>query len=169
MSIKEALPASERSEPQPGAWLDPKDFESVVRLTPLIAIDLIVRSPEGRILVGRRKNEPARNTLFVPGGRITKNETKAAAFRRLTREELGVEIGIEEARFIGAYEHFYATNRLGKPGFGTHYIVLAYALNRSVPAEALPNDQHGEYVWMGPSELLACAEVHENTKAYFRT
>jgi colanic acid biosynthesis protein WcaH len=29
-------------------------------------------------------------------------------------------------------------------------------------------EQHSDYVWMTPPELLACHEVHENTKAYFR-
>ena len=88
-------------EPKPGQWLQPEDFESIIRLTPLVSIDLIVRSPDGRVLVGRRNHEPARNTYFVPGGRITKNETRAAAFRRLTREELGAEKSIDEARFLG--------------------------------------------------------------------
>ncbi len=156
------------SEPQPGQWLDPEDFAAIIRLTPLISIDLVVRTPDGRVLVGRRKHEPAKGTFFVPGSRITKNETQDAAFRRIAREELGLELAIENARLLGVYEHLYPTNRLERAGFGTHYIVLGYEVNLPQQPASLPQDQHGEYGWMTPAELLASAEVHENTKAYFR-
>ncbi len=156
------------AEPKPGEWMAPADFERVIRLTPLVAIDLIVRSPEGKVLVGRRTYEPARNQFFVPGGRITKNEALPAAFERISREELGIGLRMADARFVGVNDHLYATNRFGKPGFGTHYVTLAYEIGLALDLSALPKDQHGEYLWMSPSEVLQCPEVHENTKAYFR-
>jgi len=153
-------------EPKPGHRLPAADFDSVVRLTPLVAIDLIVRSPEGRVLVGRRTNEPAKGRFFVPGGRVTKNETLAAAFRRISLAELGVEKKIEDARFVGVYEHFYATNNHEVAGFGTHYVVLAYELTSTAQDLLLPDDQHGEFAWLTEAELLRSPEVHENAKAY---
>jgi colanic acid biosynthesis protein WcaH len=155
-------------EPMPGQRLEPEDFDSVVRLTPLVAIDLVVRSPDGRLLVGRRNNEPAKGWYFVPGGRITKNETLAAAFKRISLAELGVEKRIEEARFLGIYEHIYATNNHELAGFGTHYVVLAHELTSPIHDLPLPMDQHGEFAWLTEVELLLCPEVHANTKAYFK-
>jgi GDP-mannose mannosyl hydrolase len=155
-------------EPKPGEWIAPEEFANVIRLTPLVAIDLVVRSPEGRVLVGRRNNEPAKGLLFVPGSRISKNETLAAAFKRITKEELGREVLLEQARFVGVYEHLYPTNRFERPGFGTHYIVLAYELRLELDPKVLPMDQHGEYLWLQPEELLRSCEVHANTKAYFK-
>ena len=155
------------AEPKPGEWIAPGEFAEVIRLTPLVAIDLVVRSAEGRVLVGRRVNEPAKGLLFVPGSRISKNETRAAAFKRITREELGVELEIERSRFLGVYEHLYPTNRFERAGFGTHYIVLAHELRHALDHSKLPKDQHGEYLWLTPEELLASPEVHANTKAYF--
>ena len=154
-------------EPKAGVRLDPRDFARVIRLTPLVAIDIIVRSPDGRVLLGRRNNEPAKGCFFVPGGRITKNETLAAAFKRISLAELGVEKKMEEARFLGVYEHFYSTNNLEQAGFGTHYVTLAYEVTSPVEDALLPKDQHGEYAWKTEAELLSCAEVHENTKVYF--
>ena len=156
------------TEPKPGEWLPAEEFAQVIRLTPLVAIDLVVISQEGRVLLGRRTNEPAHGSLFVPGSRISKNECLAAAFRRITREELGKEVPLEQARLLGVYEHFYPTNRFKQPGYGTHYIVLAHELRLTLDPATLPKDQHGEYLWLLPHELLASAEVHENTKAYFR-
>lgn len=154
-------------EPKPGEWMKPEEFENVVRLTPLVAIDLVVRSPDGRVLVGRRTHEPAKDVFFVPGGRITKNETLAAAFRRISREELGIELQLNTARFLSVNEHIYSTNRFGKQGFGTHYITLAYEVILSLETSQLPTDQHGEYAWMSPPELLSSPDVHANTKLYF--
>ena len=155
-------------EPKPGQWLAAEDFERIVRLTPLVSIDLVVRAPNGRLLVGRRKHEPAKGTFFVPGGRITKNETRAAAFQRLTRDELGVKLEIEQARFLGVYDHFYPTNRFERPGFGTQYVVLAYEIKMPLQITSLPNEQHGEYRWLEPDEALRSPEVHPNTQAYLR-
>lgn len=157
-----------KREPKPGEWIPPDEFAEVIRLTPLVAIDLVVRSPDGRVLVGRRLNEPAKGVFFVPGSRITKNETRAAAFERITREELGTALSICRARFLGAFEHIYPTNRFELPGFGTHYLTLAYELPLSPDELLLPNDQHGEYLWMLPNEVLSSPGVHDNTKAYFR-
>jgi colanic acid biosynthesis protein WcaH len=156
------------SQPRPPQWLDPDDFERVVRLVPLISIDLIVRSSDQRVLLGRRTQEPARNTLFTVGGRIGKNETRAAAFERIALDELGVRKRIDEGRFHGVYEHLYPANFFGKPGFGTHYIVLAYELPLEISLDQLPRDQHGSFVWKTEAELLVCPEVHEYVKNYFR-
>jgi colanic acid biosynthesis protein WcaH len=156
------------AEPKPGEWLSPSDFATVIRLTPLVSIDLIVRSSEGRVLVGRRKHEPAKGTYFVTGGRITKNESRAAAFQRIAREELGLDARLEHARFVGVYDHFYPANRLEQAGYGTHYVSIAYELTLHQSPSALPLDQHGEYAWLTVRELLANPEVHENTKAFFR-
>ena len=160
--------ASPAIEPKPGEWVSPSEFAEVIRLTPLVAIDLIVKSKEGQVLVGRRTNEPAKGFLFVPGSRISKNETMAAAFRRITREELGHVVPLDQARFRGVYEHLYATNRFGRPGFGTHYIVLAYELSLELDSATLPSDQHAEYLWLQPEELIRSPDVHPNTKAYFK-
>jgi len=155
-------------EPKPGEWMAAEDFETVLRLTPLVAIDLVVRSPEGRVLLGRRTYEPAKNALFVPGGRITKNELRSVAFKRISQEELGIELNMADARFLGVSDHIYNTNRFGKEGFGTHYVTLAYEVRIFIETAALPKEQHGEYVWLTTAELLDSPDVHENTKAYFR-
>jgi colanic acid biosynthesis protein WcaH len=155
-------------EPSPGAWLSAADFEHVVRLTPLVAIDLVVRLADGRVLLGRRKNEPARGLLFVPGSRVTKNETLATAFARIAREELGFEWPASKTRFLGVFEHLYQTNRFEKPGFGTHYITLAHEILLPAEPRDLPADQHDAYLWLTAQEILANPDVHEHTKAYFR-
>ena len=142
-------------------------FDLVVRHTPLVSFDLLVRDAQRRLLVGRRTNGPAKNTWFVPGGRIEKDERLAAAFRRITRAELGVEVELAATRFVGYFEHHFPDNRSGLPGFGTHYIVLAHEIAGRA-FESLPKDQHSAYRWVSDAEALADPDVDENTKAYCR-
>jgi colanic acid biosynthesis protein WcaH len=145
------------------------DFLDVVRLTPLVAFDLIVSDSEGRVLLGRRRNRPARGTWFVPGGRILKDETLDAAFARIAEAELGLsQLARSAARFEGVFEHHYSDNFAGEPDVSTHYIVLAYSLTLTDNSPLGRPEQHSEYVWLAPSELLARADVHDNTQAYFR-
>jgi colanic acid biosynthesis protein WcaH len=144
-----------------------EQFLEVVERTPLVSIDLIVRRGDGRVLLGRRTNEPAKGCWFVPGGRIRKNERLADAFRRICEAELGKPFAISDAKFLGVFEHLYPTNFAEKPGTGTHYVVLAYELCVGGLPEKLPADQHGEFDWFNVQGILKTGAVHENTRAYF--
>ncbi len=147
-------------------WLEPEIFKTVVKHTPLVSIDLIVRDASERVLLGMRTNRPARDSWFVPGGRIDKDEAIEAAFSRLVKDELGVLSSFHEARFLGVYQHFYDDNFSGTE-FSTHYVVLAYELHLDLALDDLPCEQHSLYCWLDVDELLAADEVHQNTKAYF--
>ena len=94
--------------------LDTELFRTVVAHTPLISIDLIVRNPQGLVLLGQRVNRPAQGYWFVPGGRVRKNERLAEAFNRLVQEELGlISCNMQDVLFLGPFEHFYADNFSG--------------------------------------------------------
>ena len=148
--------------PQP---LTDETFRPIVRHAPLASIDLLIRDERGLLLLGLRNNEPARGSLFVPGGCIRKDETIAAAFARIAREETGLDVAIDQARFVGIFEQMYPANRFSEPGFGTHYIALAYALKLPGSPTLTPDSQHQELVWMrsyGDDD-----RAHPYTRAYF--
>ena len=148
--------------------LNPDDFHSVVRLAPLVSIDLIIRNARGEVLLGLRNNEPAKGLFFVPGGIIRKQERLHEAFARILKRETNYDAPLEDARLLGVYEHFYDANSFGDENFGTHYVVLAHEL-KLADASALKSDaQHSEMRWWDERDLLASDQVHENTKAYFR-
>jgi len=145
-------------------FLDRDDFLSVIKNAPLISIDLIVKNSKKEILLGKRVNEPAKGSWFVPGGRIFKNETLDEAFNRITREELGLDKKREKSKFYGIYEHFYENNVFGSD-FGTHYVVLAHEFIINVDIRL--NDQHEEYRWFSLNEILNTRNIHKYTKNYF--
>ncbi len=143
------------------------DFKQVVSLTPLISIDLIIRNSEGKVLLGKRNNRPAKGYWFVPGGRILKDESVDCAFTRLLRLELGVDANNVKARFLGVYQHFYDDN-FSDNLFSTHYVVLSYEMKLDNLIAQLPADQHNEYCWFSEEELVHNNDVHKHTKWYFQ-
>jgi colanic acid biosynthesis protein WcaH len=84
-------------------------------LAPLVSVDIIIKDPEQRALIGLRLNEPAKGYYFVPGGVIRKFETIQSAFSRILEAETGLNASINQAKFMGVFEHFYETNRFEGP------------------------------------------------------
>jgi colanic acid biosynthesis protein WcaH len=148
-------------------FLGNDDFAFIVRNAPLASVDIIIKDPAYNVLVGRRLNEPAKGHYFVPGGIIRKNETIRRAFARVLEAETGLRASIDEAKFIGVFEHFYDTNRFGDPAYGTHYVVLAHELSLTKRPCIRLDSQHSDIRWLSSSEVLLAADVHPNTKTYF--
>jgi colanic acid biosynthesis protein WcaH len=152
-------------------FLPTEVFANVVTNTPLIAIDLIVKNDAGEVLLGKRLNAPAKGFWFTPGGRIYKNESMADAFVRIARDELGIKATIDQASFIGTFEHFYEDSVFGDH-ISTHYVVLAYTL--TLPTHLFTNhsslitkNQHNDYRWQAIDSLRADDSVHTHVKWYF--
>lgn len=159
--------------------LDSDTFKTVIDKTPLISIDLVVRNPAGEVLLGQRLNRPAQGFWFVPGGRILKGESLSTAFKRLTLSELGIELDIISARYLGLYEHFYPDSIFTDESVGvvvsTHYVVNGFevvlpsaenTINNDLYA-SLPKEQHGAYQWFPKEDLMASGQVHMHSKWYF--
>lgn len=148
--------------------IDTELFKSVVANTPLISVDLIVRNPKDQILLGKRVNRPAQGYWFVPGGRVRKDERLADAFARLVYEELGITTSnLQDALFLGPFEHFY-TDNFSENEFSTHYVVLGYQIDIDSFSGQFPQEQHDSYRWFSVNELLNLPDVHFHTKQYFK-
>jgi colanic acid biosynthesis protein WcaH len=155
--------------------LDDLTFKKIIDSAPLISIDLVVRNSTGKVLLGQRLNRPAKGFWFVPGGRILKGESLATAFKRLTLNELGVEVALSDARYLGLYEHFYTdsiyTDESRGVDVSTHYVVNGFEIvlpsHESSINNNLPAEQHGAYQWFSEDELMASDQIHLHSKWYF--
>ena len=143
--------------------LDDQTFETVINSTPLISIDLLVKK-DNKILLGKRINKPAKNSLFSIGGRVYKNETINNAMMRIAKNELNVELKLMP-RFIGVFEHFYDDSIYQE--VSTHYVNLAYEIEIHETCN-LPTEQHHEFQWLTIGELLKSKQVHKYVKDYFK-
>ncbi|MDX2003538.1 MAG: GDP-mannose mannosyl hydrolase [Chitinophagales bacterium] len=145
------------------------DFEQLIRNGVLIAIDLICYNPEGKVLLGLRKNAPAKGFWFVPGGRVHKNETLNNAFQRITQHELHMSLDLSKTKLKGLYDHIYEENFLGKPDFNTHYVIIAveyHGIDNSLLSAK--NAQNEDFKFLKPEEILVDPMVHTLSKSYFQ-
>lgn len=146
--------------------LSKKNFTKLVELAPIISIDLVVMNEKQQILVGKRKNEPAKGTWFIPGGRVYKNEKLEKAFLRISESELGIRIEYNDAILVGLYDHFYNRSMYDE-SITTHYISATHCIvlekNNLLN---LPKDQHQDYRWICLEAFESDISVHKLSKLF---
>lgn len=143
--------------PEPGrgdrGWIPNEVWAAIVRHVPIVSVDLVV-SFDGQVVLGKRRNEPAKGEWFVPGGRVHKHERLVEAVHRVAQAELGVEVTITEC--LGVYEHFYETADVADAD-GKHYVANGFVV-RATDDPTAADGQH--------SDLRAFAEVPEDLHPY---
>lgn len=138
-----------------------EEWATVVRNVPIVSVDLVV-CHDGGVVLGKRRNEPAKGDWFIPGGRVRKHETLADAARRVGREELGVPVTI--VRTLGVYEHFYDVAEIPDAD-GKHYVPVGFMVEpRSDDFD--PDDQHAGFRVFEPP--LDGVDLHPYVEAYLR-
>ena len=148
--------------------IDKKHVLKIIEATPLVSIDLVIRNPSNKVLLGKRNNRPAMGYWFVPGGRIFKNETINQALKRISEVELDQDLSTKAPSLLEAYDHIYEDNFLNVKGINTHYVVLAFVIALQQEIEVKSDEQHTELKWWEIDKLLQDQTVHHNTKVYFR-
>jgi colanic acid biosynthesis protein WcaH len=153
---------------KPKNYLLPSIFNTVVKHTPLIAIDFVIVN-KGKILLGKRINRPAKDCFFVPGGRICKGEKIDEAFTRISETELGIKLDRKNCNLLGLYDHMYEDSA-NDENISTHYVVSAFHTSVDYENLNLKNlqTQHAKIVMLDLDSALSCPDVHENTKVYIR-
>lgn len=155
-------------DPDSDSGFIPQDqYVDVIKKTQIISTDLLVFNHEGKILLGLRKNEPAKDTWFVPGGRVRKHELIDDAVKRITKQELGTEL--HKTSDLGVYHHIYPNN-FANDDHGTHYVVFAVNIVLEEDTSYLnlfPDDQHVALKWWDVEDIMTDPSVHIYTKNYF--
>jgi colanic acid biosynthesis protein WcaH len=154
-------------------FLIEREFENFVSKMPLVSIDICILKNR-KILLGRRKNSPARDFYFVPGGRIRKDEKIAEATDRILIEEIGYKFkdnNNKRKTLLGCYEHFYNDNFQGNSKFGTHYVVLSFVIEfedvKKVACLDIDVDQHSNYIWYKiDKDDASNLKIHKYTLEY---
>ena len=116
-------------------WIEKSQYQEIQRIMPIPCVDLLVVN-QGRLLLMLRKDEPAKNHWFTPGGRILKNEKIDEAAKRVLLTETGLTpVKIERK---GVMSHIYPN---------IHTVTVFYLVEVDSNCIIL-DEQHSDYKWI---------------------
>jgi len=108
-------------------FIDEKLYAKIIHSIPVVTVDLVIFNLEkNKVLLFKRNNEPLKDNYYTPGGRVNKNETLNNAIIRKSKEELGIDIEINNLQYCGMMEEFFETTKFEKVSNGTHHINILY-------------------------------------------
>ena len=145
-------------------YLSKADFQRLIAIAPLVSIDVVALNDADQVLVGLRRDAPAKNYWFVPGGRIRKGESIESAFGRVTEDEFNQRLTYANSLLLGVYDHIYEESVFDH-GESTHYVTIAF-VSKVTTRLQLPQIQHCAYRWVSLEQLSSDEGIHPNTQAY---
>lgn len=111
---------------------------------PGVGVGLIVRQPDGKVLMCRRLKTPEAGHWSIVGGKIDIMEPAVDAVRREAEEETGLKIG--RVDFVGVVEAI-----LGHED--QHWLSLIYVTDDfSGEAFLTEPDKHSDLQWIDPDQ-----------------
>lgn len=106
----------------------------------------IITNHEGKILLTRRKNNPAKGTLDLPGGFATHGETAEEGVRREVMEETGLTV--TSARYLFSLPNVYSYS-----GIDIHTLDLFFECEVSDCHDLRAADDAEECMWIDPRDI----------------
>jgi 8-oxo-dGTP diphosphatase len=123
---------------------------------PVVGVGAIILR-EGKILLEKRGNEPARGQWTIPGGVVEVGESLEAAVKRETREETGLEVNA--ASLIDVVDQVHL-DKAGKIEY--HYIIIDYIVRAA--GEPKASSDAAELKWVPLDEV----EGYDLTPSFLR-
>jgi ADP-ribose pyrophosphatase YjhB (NUDIX family) len=117
---------------RPPGWLPKAEFDSIFRRVPRLCVEVVIVTPERRVLLMRRDIPPNVGAWHIPGGTVLFGEPLVQAVKRVARDELGLDVAVGELLGYIEYPSHY-NNGLDSP------VGLAFQ-TEVVPA--FPDDEH---------------------------
>lgn len=88
-----------KSSSQP---FSPSEFKEIYSRVPRLCVDIVIKSNLG-VLMTKRTLSSWKGLWHLPGGTVYYKETAKDAVKRVAREELGVDVGVDT--FLGYIEY----------------------------------------------------------------
>ena len=123
---------------------------------PILCVDLMI-SFEGKYLLLKRKNEPAKGQYWFPGGRIYKMETIKEAALRKAKEEVNLDCRFQE--IVSIEESMFKRN--GNMMTDIHTVNICCKLATDSISEIAIDKQHNSHIWITKDNLGTVVDLHQ--------
>ncbi len=81
-----------------------EDFLESLRLAPRVVVELLIENDRGDLLLLKRNEQPFKDYLHLPGGFLLKDEPIDDCAKRISWDELGLELDTSKGEFRGLFE-----------------------------------------------------------------
>lgn len=122
-------------------------YRKIVRNMPIVCVDLLIRDSAGRILLLKRRNQPAQEQWWFPGGRVHMNESFLEAVRRKAIQECGLTL-CGDPYSLGIFELFF-----DEGGTKYHSVTNLFAANVDELSRITLDSQSKEFKWVELTEM----------------
>lgn len=116
-------------------------YHTIIKYMPIACVDIVIFY-NGKFLMGKRRNKPARGQWWLPGGRVWKGETQERAVRRKVFEETGLKV--TKAKFLGVVDALFPDSMFHTPN---HSICTVYAVTLQSIKGLRPDQQNSQLKW----------------------
>jgi len=123
-----------------------KDCEFVFYLNASAAVAAIIVNDRGEMLLCRRKHEPYKGTLDLPGGFVDMNESVEDAVCREICEETGAEVC--NVQYFASFPNIYPYS-----GFDVHTLDIIFTCSLKKDSILAPNDDVSEIMFIPFNEI----------------
>ena len=127
-------------------------YNHILEMIPILCVDVVVVH-QGKCLLLKRKNHPAKGQWWFPGGRILKNETIEHAVKRKADEEVNLQgqylgiLSIEETQFP----------QTGSMLCDVHTVNICCKVSSKSILSLRVNEEHDGYIWVDRHEAVDLA------------
>ena len=118
-------------------------YKSIIRLLPIVYVDIVVKNTDGKFLLVKRKNNPLKGQWWVVGGRIEHMEKAQDAAKRKLKEEADLEV--KDLLFEGCYEDNFDNNAFDDVPY--HTISLIFSCIKDDSIDIKLDKQSSDWVW----------------------
>lgn len=122
-----------------------EDYKRILELVPMCCVDLVIVK-DSQVLLVKRAQEPGKGSWCIPGGRVFKNEKLEEAAIRKAKEEVGLDVEIQE--MIGVYETMFDKGPFGSSVHTINVVFLADYAGGEVKLDSSSSD----FKWISSSE-----------------
>lgn len=119
-------------------------YAQILKSMPIPCVDLLIVDEKGRVLLLLRKNYPAADQWWFPGGRVLIGEKREDAVKRKLAEECGLLA--KKIQEIGTYDLFFDPF--------IHSITSLFKVNVAESEDVQIDSQSYYAKWLNPSEWL---------------
>jgi ADP-ribose pyrophosphatase YjhB (NUDIX family) len=95
---------------RPRGWLPKEEFDAIFSRVPRLCVEVVIVTPDRRVLLMRRDIPPNVGAWHIPGGTVLFGEPLVEAVKRVALDELDLEVQVGELLGYIEYPSHYDNN-----------------------------------------------------------